>query len=316
LPAFGQGSASPLAIPVALALDAVLGEPPTAIHPVVWIGRAASWLEQRAPDGTLARLLYGGFMTVAVGGGAALAGAGASRLATRLPWPLGLLMEGWVLKTTLSARALIEAGTRVEMHLQADDLTGARQAVTALVSRDVTTLSPPSLVSAAVESLAENTADSIVGPLWYYAWGGLPAALAYRAANTLDAMIGYHGRYEQLGKASARVDDLLNLVPARLSAALLLGGGALAGGDVATGLEIMRRDHSLTASPNAGWPMSAMAGLLALRLEKPDHYRLGAELPAPDLAAIDHAAEIVKAATILTVPLMLGVRWLRRALGR
>jgi adenosylcobinamide-phosphate synthase len=297
-------------IPLAIVLDAILGEPPNGAHPVVWIGRAASWLEQHAPDGPIARLLYGALLTVTVTGGAALAGAGVSRAARRLPWPLGLLLEAWVLKTTLSVRALVEAGKLVESHLEADDLDGARQAVTALVSRDPSTLGAPLLVSAAVESLAENTADSVVGPLWYYALGGLPAALAYRAANTLDAMIGYHGRYEYLGKVAARFDDLLNLVPARLSSGLLLAGGALAGGDIATGLEITRRDHGETASPNAGWPMATMAGLLAVRLEKLGHYRLGAELPTPDLAAIDHAAEIVKAATVLTVPVMLGVRWL------
>jgi adenosylcobinamide-phosphate synthase len=305
-----------MVIPLALVLDASLGEPPNAIHPVVWIGRAAGWLEQHAPEGATAQLLYGALLTATVAGGAALSGVGISRVATRLPWPLGLLLEGWILKTTLSVRALVVAGKRVESHLEADDLEGARRAVTALVSRDPRALGAPLLVSAAVESLAENMADSIVGPLWYYALGGLPAALAYRAANTLDAMIGYHGRYERLGKAAARLDDLLNLVPARLSSALLLAGGALAGGDVATGLELTRRDHGKTASPNAGWPMSTMAGLLAVRLEKPDHYRLGAELPTPDLAAIDHAAEIVKAATLLTVPVTLGVRWLSRTLRR
>jgi len=261
-------------------------------------------------------LLYGVGMMVAVTGGSALAGGAATRIAARLPWPLGLLVEAWVLKTTLSVRALIEAGALVERHLEADDLEGARQAITALVSRDVSALGPPLLASAAVESLAENTADSIVGPLLYYALGGLPAALAYRAANTLDAMIGYHGPYEQLGKAAARFDDLLNLVPARLSSALLLAGGALAGGDTATGLEITRRDHGLTASPNAGWPMSTMAGLLGTRLEKPGHYRLGGELPPTDLPAIDHAAEIVKVATALTVPVMLAVRQLSRMVRR
>jgi adenosylcobinamide-phosphate synthase len=312
----GLRPGSALAIPLALAIDVLLGEPPATIHPVVWIGRAAAALERRAPEGPIARLLYGAMMTTTIVVGSALVGEAVRRAAVRLPWPIGVLLEGWVLKTTLSARALLEAGKQVEGHLDADDLDGARRAVTALVSRDASALGPSLLASAAIESLAENTADSIVGPLWWYALGGLPAALGYRAANTLDAMIGYHGRYEQLGKTAARLDDLLNLVPARLSSALLLTGGALAGGDVATGVEITRRDHGLTASPNAGWPMSTMAGLLGTRLEKPDHYRLGGELPPPDLAAIDHAAEIVKVATVLTVPVMLGVRWLRGALAR
>ena len=138
--------------------------------------------------------------------------------------------------------------------------------------------------------------------------------MAYRAANTLDAMIGYRGSYEYLGKAAARLDDVLNLVPSRLSAGLLLAGGALVGGDLTTGVEVMVCDHHSTASPNAGWPMSVMAGLLATRLEKSGHYALGAELPPADVPAIDHAAEIVKAATVLTVPVVLGLSRLTRLL--
>jgi adenosylcobinamide-phosphate synthase len=245
-----------------------------------------------------------------------LFGAAVERLARRMPWPLGLLLEGWALKTALSVRALLAAGAHVEAALDLGDLHGARQAVTALVSRDPTALDAGLLASAAIESLAENTADSIVAPLVCHALGGLPLAFAYRASNTLDALIGYHGRYEHLGKAAARLDDLLNLVPSRLSGLLLLGGGALAGGEVATGTEIMLRDHATTASPNAGWPMSAMAGLLGTRLEKPGHYVLGGELPAADVPAIDQAAEIVRAATALTVPLVLGLRALRRAISR
>jgi adenosylcobinamide-phosphate synthase len=305
-----------LVVPLALVLDRMLGEPPAAVHPVVWIGRGISLLERRAPSEPMPAFAYGAVVTVLATGASALLGLGISRLAARLPFPFGLLLEGWALKTTLSVRALIEAGKQVEAFLDADDLDGAREAVTALVSRDASQLESPLLASAAVESLAENTADSIVAPLVYYAVGGLPAAFAYRAANTLDAMIGYHGQYEHLGKVAARFDDVLNLVPARLSSALLLVGGALAGGDLPTGIEMTRRDARITASPNAGWPMSTMAGLLGTRLEKPGHYILGAELPAADVPAIDHAAEVVKVTTLLTVPVVLGLRWLHERLTR
>ena len=173
----------------------------------------------------------------------------------------------------------------------------------ALVSRDASDLDCSLLTSAAVESLAENAADSIVAPLVYYAVGGLPAAFAYRAANTLDAMIGYRDEYEHLGKVAARLDDALNLLPARLTSALLLAAGALGGGDVATGLA----DHPARSRPRRPVRTPAgrcrtMAGLLGTRLEKPGHYVLGAELPQPDLPAIDHAAELVKTMTVLTVP--------------
>jgi len=203
-----------LVVPLALVLDCVLGEPPAIVHPVVWIGRGISMLERRAPSQPTAAFTYGAVVTGVVTGSAALLGLGIAKLAARLPFPLGLLLESWALKTTLSVRALIEAGKQVEAALDADDLETAREAATALVSRDVSHLRTPLLASAAIESLAENTADSIVAPLVYYAVGGLPAALAYRAANTLDAMIGYHGQYEYFGKFAARLDDVLNLIPA------------------------------------------------------------------------------------------------------
>jgi adenosylcobinamide-phosphate synthase len=182
-----------------------------------------------------------------------------------------------------------------------------------LVSRDASALDAGLLTSAAVESLAENTVDSIVAPLLAYASGGLPGAFAYRAINTLDAMIGYRGAYEYLGKAAARLDDLVNFVPARISAGLVIAGGALAGGEVGLGVRTLRTHGSRTASPNAGCSMAAMAGLLGITLEKPGHYVLGDPSPAPDLAAIDHAAEIVKVTTFLAVLLALAVAWLRRA---
>ena len=311
----GPGStAAPL---VALLVDGMVGEPPASAHPVVWIGRLAGALESCAPASDRARLVYGTLLTVTVVGVAGLFGALAARVAGRLPFPLGLLLEGWLLKTTLSARALIEAGKTVESHLDDHDLSGAREAVRWLVSRDTSALDESQLASATIESLAENTADSIVGPLLAYSVGGLPWAFAYRAANTLDAMIGYRGEYEHLGKVAARLDDLFNVVPARLSSALLVLGGAVAGGDLANGVAITLRDHTLTASPNAGWPMSTMAGLLGTRLEKVGHYRLGGELPRADVPAIDQAAEVVKAATVLSVPVVLGIGWLaRRVVGR
>jgi adenosylcobinamide-phosphate synthase len=298
-----------LSMPLALALDAAFGEPPDWIHPVVWIGIIISLLVGLAPTGEMTRLAYGAIVTAITVGGAASIGAAVDRLLARLPRLPALLVEAWLLKVMLSARALLAAGTRVDERLDRDDLDGAREAVRALVSRDPAALDRRLLTSAAVESLAENASDSIVAPLFYHAVGGLPAAFAYRAANTLDAMIGYRGEYEHLGKVAARLDDLLNLVPARLTSALLLAAGAVGGGDLGTGLTTTMRDNSRTASPNAGWPMSTMAGLLGVRLEKPGHYELGVGLPPPDLSAIDHAAELVKTTTVLALPVMLGIRW-------
>jgi adenosylcobinamide-phosphate synthase len=174
-----------------------------------------------------------------------------------------------------AGRALGEAASRVRDALEAADIGAARAALSSLCSRDPKALRAEELVGASVESLAENASDSWVAPLFYYALFGLPGAVAYRAVNTLDAMIGYHGHYEWLGKASARLDDILNFVPARLTAAFLLVAGALRRAPVRRGLAIWQRDAAATESPNAGRPMATMAGLLGVRLEKAEHYALG-----------------------------------------
>jgi adenosylcobinamide-phosphate synthase len=136
----------------------------------------------------------------------------------------------------------------------------------------------------------------------------LPAAYAYRAANTLDAMIGYRGRYEWVGKPAARLDDLLNLVPARLTALLI----ALGSERPARALAIARRDHGRTASPNAGWPMSAMAGGLGVQLEKIDHYRLGDRLRPLEAGDLECAARTVRRSLLLAGAATVLALWARR----
>jgi adenosylcobinamide-phosphate synthase len=183
-------------------------------------------------------------------------------------------------------------------------------ALASLCSRDPAALDAGQLAAAATESLAENASDSFVAPLFYYALLGVPGAIGYRAVNTLDAMIGYRGRYEYLGKAAARLDDVLNWIPARITAALLVVAGALTGRDAAGGWRVLRRDGGRTASPNAGRPMAAMAGLLGVALDKPGHYRLG-DGPAPTAAAIAAAWRVVTVAAALAAAaalLTLGAR--------
>src|SRR5262249_18581607 len=173
-------------------------------------------------------------------------------------------------------------------------------------SRDPSALDAPLVVAATVESVAENASDSFVAPLFYYALFGLPGAVAYRAINTADAMIGYHGRYERLGKVAARLDDVANFVPARLTAALLLAAGACARLRVREGWRILRRAARATESPNAGRPMSAMAGLLGVQLEKVGHYRLGDGAAALDAAHIDAAWRVVAIAAAIAAALAAG----------
>lgn len=255
----------------ALAVDRWYGEWPSRMHPVVWMGDTIRWLERWAPGGgSAAQLGYGAMMAALVPSAfAALAWA-----IERVP-VLDLVGGIWLLKGCMAIRMLGAAGLAVASALEAGDLDGARFGLRSLCSRDASTLTGGQVAAGATESIAENAADSFVAPLFWYAIFGLPGAAYYRAANTLDSMVGYHGKYEWLGKASARQDDLLNIIPARMTGLLLVIAGGLVGEDWRRGLRTMWRDRGNTESPNAGWPMAAMAGLLGVVLEKAGCYRLG-----------------------------------------
>jgi adenosylcobinamide-phosphate synthase len=295
------------ALGLALALDVVLGEPPDAVHPVAWIGAVASWVLRAAPRrGRVRQLVFGAVVALGIPAGCAVAAA--ALLAGAARWPaVELVVAVALLKSSFALRALGEAGERVRRALAAGDLAGARRKLASLCSRDPAVLDEPLLAAATVESLAENTSDSFVAPLLYCAVLGVPGAVCYRAVNTLDAMIGYRGRYEYLGKAAARLDDVLNVIPARITAWLFVAVAALTGRDAAGARRILARDGGATASPNAGRPMAAMAGLLGVTLEKLGHYRLGDGGP-PGAATIRAAwrvvvptAAIAAALTLLTL---------------
>jgi adenosylcobinamide-phosphate synthase len=289
---------SALLLVCALAIDRLLGEPPNRLHPVVWIGSAIKAAQVVAPaHGPRAQLAWGACVALLLP--ALCFVATHTLLAALAPWPWASFAAGaLLLKTTFSLDGLRQAARRMQAAL-AHDLDAARYELRSLCSRDASALSAEQLVGASVESLAENTSDSVTAPLLYFALFGVPGAMAYRAVNTLDAMIGYHGRYEYLGKAAARLDDLLNFVPARLTAALLLLAGALGGADARRGLHILRRDGASTESPNAGRPMAAMAGLLGVRLTKTDCYALGDAESALAPATLDRAWRIVRTASLL-----------------
>jgi adenosylcobinamide-phosphate synthase len=259
----------------ALLLDQLAGEYPAALHPVVWMGRLNSGLLRLAPaSGWWRQLAFGALMTVAV---VALWTAAAwlgLHFAASVPFA-ELILGVFLLKASFALRELGAAAERVRRAVEAGDISSARDALCSLCSRDPSQLDGEALLAASVQSLAENASDSFVAPLFYFVLGGVPGAVAYRAINTLDAMVGYRGPYEALGKAAARLDDLVNLLPARLTAGLLLLAGWLMRRDVAGGWRVLRRDGAKTPSPNGGRPMAVMAGLLGVRLEKEGAYALG-----------------------------------------
>ncbi len=287
-------SATPfLTLAGALLLDRFLGEYPGSMHPVVWMGKVVTVLLRWAPvpvgdaasvaangdtgsvaHGRWRQFAFGVFLAVSVptlSGAAALA---ALYLAAGTPW-LEIVLGTFLLKASLALHELGAAGERVRVPVAARDLPRAREALRSLCSRDPAQLDEEALLTATIQSLAENASDSFVAPLFFFVLFGVPGAIAYRAINTLDAMVGYRGPFEAVGKASARLDDVVNFVPARLTAALLLLAGWVTGRDVARSWRIYRRDRAKTPSPNGGRPMAMMAGLLGVQLEKKGVYILG-----------------------------------------
>jgi adenosylcobinamide-phosphate synthase len=261
---------TPLTLPVAYALDWLVGDPPRPTHPVVLMGRAAEalegWVYGRAARRGLLRAA-GVAVVLAVAVGAFAAGRAVLELAQRIHPLLRAALEAWLLQTCLAARSLRDAARTVEGHLEAGNLEEARAALPALVGRDTDGLPPPEVRRAVVESVAENTVDGVLSPLFFAALGGAPAALAFKAVSTLDSMFGYRdARYALFGWAAARADDAANWLPARLGGVMMVAAAALLGLDGRGAWRVWRRDARRHPSPNAGIPEACFAGALGLRL--------------------------------------------------
>ncbi|MDE0231933.1 MAG: adenosylcobinamide-phosphate synthase CbiB [bacterium] len=304
-----------LVLVLAVALDVLLPDPPNRIHPVAWMGRAINALRRLAPTKPTPALLFGAVLALGVVGASAVV----AHLVVEVLHDIGevahVLGGALILRYTFAVRGLSRAARRVRNSLELGRLDEARADLRSLVSRNPSSLGPSLIAAAAIGSVAENTTDSFVGPWLAFSIFGVPGAVAYRAVNTLDSMLGYRGAYEYLGKASARLDDLVNLIPARLSALLLLSSGFLEGLPVGRGWRLVRTDRRLTPSPNAGWTMSAMAGLVGVKLEKPDHYCLGRDLDPPLARHIDRAVRLAERTAALAFFSALGLLALRLAAG-
>ncbi len=266
----------------ALVIEAAIGYPDALFarirHPVVWVGwlidrldrrlnRENSHASMRRAAGVLAVLAL-----VVASGGAAWAAAAILR-----PLPFGWLVEGLLAATLLAQRSLHDHVFDVTHALTVGGLEAGRAAVSRIVGRNPATLDEHGVARAGIESLAENFSDGVVAPAFWLALFGLPGIAVYKAVNTADSMIGHRTpRHEAFGWAAARLDDVLNLIPARLSALLVAAGAWMtAGASPAAALRSAMRDGWRHRSPNAGWPEAAMAGALDLRLGGPRIY--GAE---------------------------------------
>jgi adenosylcobinamide-phosphate synthase len=268
----------------AFLLDLAVGDPRWFPHPVVLMGKFISrgesllWTGKAWQDFICGMAVSLALLALAVGAAWALL-----YFLTFLPPLIAFVLTAGLASTTLATRGLLDAITRIETPLRSGRLVKAREMLAHIVGRDTSALNEDKVLRASLESLAENTSDGIVAPLFYLFLGGIPLAMAYKAVNTLDSMIGYRTeRYFYFGKFAARLDDVANFIPARLTALLMVIATFLVRLNAGLALRVLRRDHANHLSPNAGYPEAALAGALGIRLGGPSVY-FGKEVWKPTM---------------------------------
>jgi adenosylcobinamide-phosphate synthase len=262
-----RGRAAGLAL--GYAADLLLADPRRG-HPVALFGRGAAALERLIyADDRVAGAAHAGVLIAAL----ATSGLAADRAAARRGWQWSMALTAAATFVALGGTSLARAGADMARLVDGDDVDGARGLLPSLCGRDPSSLDTAGLTRAALESVAENTSDATVAPLWWGALGGVGGLLVYRGANTLDAMIGHRSpRYARFGWAAARLDDVMNYVPARATGLLVAACAPVAGGSSTAALTAWRRDASRHPSPNAGVVEASFAGALGVRLGGPTQY--------------------------------------------
>ena len=298
-----------LVLLLAAAIDVIFGEPPAAVHPVVWIGKLITFLKNAAPK--THRKLYGVLMALCCVFFAALLGYSALCISAfpGIPGILGLLIEAYFLKATFAINCLLSPAREIYRYLEENRLEKVRELLPIYVSRNTSKLTKTQMSSAVIESVSENYVDGILSPIFYYAlFGGfgLVAAYVFKAISTLDSMVGYKTEpYKELGYFSARSDDVLNWIPARISVVFILAAAFVVSslpkkqGKISP-LNIIKsvlEDGMKTPSPNSGYPMAATAGALGVKLEKPDCYVLGASYPPTEINDIKRVSQLIAIAS-------------------
>lgn len=254
----------------AYTLDLIIGDPRWIPHPVIAIGKAITGLENiiRRKVTTERGLRYAGFLfPLLIVTGAFVLTWALLKLLFYIHPALAIAGEILLIATTIATKGLRDAGLDVYKHLRAGKLPEARDALGMIVGRDTKDLESSEVVRGTIETVAENIVDAIISPLFFAFLGGAPLAMAYRAVNTLDSMVGYKNeKYKSLGMASARLDDIANFIPARITALLLFASAQVLGLHVKNSVRTVKQDARKHPSPNGGYPESAVAGALGIRL--------------------------------------------------
>ena len=306
----------------ALLLDFLIGDPKTKYHPTAWIGKLIAVLVPFTRNNSPKKELFGGilivFAVVAI----------VSTLLVALDFGISLLtidivslvvsiaVSSILLKTTIAIRGMQKHALAVVDALEKDDLDSARNHLSMIVKRNTKHLDKNHISSAVLESVSENTVDGITGPLFYYAIFGLPGAFVYRAINTIDSMVGYKtSLFRNIGWFGANCDTILNYIPSRLTGLVMILGALILGYNWKESFYIMRRDGKKLESPNAGFPIAALAGALGTKLEKINYYAVGDGNIEFTKSHIISAIRLMKVSSILfcglvTVPIISALSFL------
>lgn len=295
-------------------LDCLFGDPEKVPHPVVWMGKAITrlekWLRRRFPQTPGGERAGGIVLAVILPVGTLLISGGLCLLSLRIHPLFGLALQILWCWQALAMRCLTKESRNVYRHLKTEGLEAGRKAVARIVGRDTSGLSEEGVVKAAVETVAENFCDGVLAPLFYMLLGGAPLALAYKAVNTMDSMVGYkNDRYLHFGRAAAKMDDIANYLPARIAALLWILASPLSGGDMKNAWRIWRRDKRNHASPNSAQTESVCAGSLGIQLAGPASY-FGKTVEKPyigDAARPIEPEDILRADRIMATAGVLGL---------
>ena len=290
----------------ALILDLAFGDPKNRYHPTAWIGGFIAKLTPLGQNQNQKLERLGGIFVVTIPVGLIITllltlDFGISLLSTDwMTLVVSIVMGGLLLKTTIAIKGLESYAMTVVESLEMDNLDSARENLSMIVKRNTSNLDKNHVISGVLESVSENTVDGITGPLFYYAIFGLPGAFVYRIINTADSMIGYKTDiFKNLGWFAATCDTILNYIPSRLTGLVMIISAAILQNNWKESYKVMIRDCKKTASPNAGYPMAALAGALGTKFEKENHYELGSGELILTKEHVRSAISIMKLTSIL-----------------
>ena len=291
-------------ISTGVALSFSFGDPPNNFHPVSWLGKFIDAIIHKLKlksENSRIEKLNGMVLTLFLASGACILNQLLSLYIYSIFSFIGFAIYAViVLKSSIAILTMEKHVNAIIRALEKNDLEGARRNLSYIVSRNTSTLDTQHILSGTIESIGESVVDGIVAPLFYYSFFGPSGAVGYRVVNTLDSMIGYKDKYHlNIGWMSAKVDTILNYVPARLCAMLMILSARIVGADWKNSIQVLGTDHHNTCSVNAGYPMSTMAGALRIKLEKIDEYTLGSELEPLSIEKCRTAIKIMKVTTIV-----------------